>query len=104
MIHLSDGALARLRTLGDRPDFSATRYELFEAIVAFSPELQLAAGVLYINRLHAKIMPAGGVIWRPNEDTRYELLRGCGHCPQIEEADRVIELVLDWPRAFARAA
>jgi hypothetical protein len=43
-------------------------------IVAFSPEVQLAAGVLYINRLHAKIMPAGGVIWRPNDDTRYELL------------------------------
>jgi hypothetical protein len=43
-------------------------------VVAFSPELQLVAGVLYINRLHAKIMPAGGVLWRPNEDTRYELL------------------------------
>ncbi len=44
------------------------------AIVAFSPQLQVAAGVLYINRLHPKIMPAGGIIWSPNEDTRYELL------------------------------
>jgi len=29
---LSDAALARLRALEDRPDFSATRYELFEEI------------------------------------------------------------------------
>jgi hypothetical protein len=43
-------------------------------IVAFSPEVQLVAGVLYINRLHAKILPAGGIMWCPNEGTRYELL------------------------------
>lgn len=37
-------------------------------------------------------------------DTRFELFRGCGHCPQIEEAERLVELVLDWPEAIARAA
>ncbi len=55
------------------------------AIVAFSPDVQVAAGVLYINRLHAKIMPAGGVIWRPDPDTRYELL-----FPQPKAAWRLV--------------
>jgi hypothetical protein len=43
-------------------------------IVAFSPEWQLVAGVLYVSRLHTQILPAGGVIWNPNEDVRCELL------------------------------
>jgi hypothetical protein len=43
-------------------------------IVAFSPQLQVVAGLLYINRLHAKVLPAGGVIWQPDEGKRYELL------------------------------
>src|SRR5205085_3579491 len=32
MRHISDAAIDRLRALGDRPDFGATRYELFEEI------------------------------------------------------------------------
>jgi hypothetical protein len=40
------------------------------AIVAFSPELQLAGGALYVNRIMTKVLPAGGVIWNPNEDTK----------------------------------
>jgi hypothetical protein len=40
------------------------------AIVAFSQQLQLAAGGMYVNRNKTKFLPAGGVIWNPSEDTR----------------------------------
>lgn len=36
-------------------------------------------------------------------DTRYELLEGVGHCPQIEAADRFVELLLDFAPASALA-
>lgn len=29
-------------------------------------------------------------------DTAYELIAGCGHCPQLEEPDRFVELLLDF--------
>jgi pimeloyl-ACP methyl ester carboxylesterase len=32
-------------------------------------------------------------------DTQVELIAGCGHCPQIEAAQRVTELLLDFPLA-----
>lgn len=37
-------------------------------------------------------------------DARLELIEDCGHCPQIERADRVAELVLGTAGAAARAA
>jgi pimeloyl-ACP methyl ester carboxylesterase len=38
-------------------------------------------------------------------NTRVELLTGVGHCPQIEAADRVLELLLEFPgEPLARAA
>ena len=37
-------------------------------------------------------------------DTRVELLAGCGHCPQVEEPDRVTELLLEFSTELARAA
>src|SRR6185437_6514275 len=43
-------------------------------IVTFSPQWQVAAGVWYLDRLTVKILPAGGVIWTPNQDTRFALL------------------------------
>ena len=33
-----------------------------------------------------------------------ELLAGCGHCPQLEAAQRLVELLLEFPRALPRAA
>lgn len=36
--------------------------------------LQLLVGVLYLDRYDLNWLPAGGVIWTPNDDTRYELL------------------------------
>ena len=40
------------------------------AIIAFSEQLQLVAGAMYVNRNHVKVLPAGGAIWNPSDDTR----------------------------------
>lgn len=37
-------------------------------------------------------------------DTEYELLAGCGHCPQVERAPRVAELLLGFGGAESQAA
>ncbi len=36
--------------------------------------LQLIAGVLYLNRENVRLLPAGGVIWKPNDWMEYEAL------------------------------
>lgn len=43
-------------------------------VITFSPQWQLAVGVWYLDRLTVKILPAGGVIWTPNQDTRFAIL------------------------------
>lgn len=43
-------------------------------IATLSPTMQLAAGVVYIDRFQVKILPAGGLIWTPNANSRYEIL------------------------------
>jgi hypothetical protein len=35
--------------------------------------VQLVLGVLYINRYHTKLIPAAGVIWKPNDDLNLEM-------------------------------
>ena len=70
--------------LGARPglfsDFSVINSSSFRiqarglAIFTASPQIQIVAGVLYLDRNFLKILPAGGVIWTPTEDTRYEIL------------------------------
>lgn len=35
---------------------------------------------------------------------RLEVIEDCGHCPQLECPERLLELVLDFPRSAARAA
>ena len=44
------------------------------AIVALSKEFQFVGGWLYINRKNIHQIPAGGVLWNPNDDTRLELV------------------------------
>lgn len=43
-------------------------------VMSFSPSIQVKAGVMYLDRNRVKILPAGGVIWTPNPDTRFEIL------------------------------
>jgi hypothetical protein len=46
------------------------------AVVAYSwsPTLKIAVGAAYWGRLNANVVPAGGIIWTPNADTRFELI------------------------------
>jgi hypothetical protein len=43
-------------------------------VVTFNDRWQAAAGIWYLDRLRVKLLPAGGVIWTPNPDVRYEIL------------------------------
>jgi hypothetical protein len=43
-------------------------------VVTLTPTLQFAVGAVYIDRVLIKILPAGGLIWVPNPDSRYEFL------------------------------
>ena len=38
------------------------------------------------------------------EDARLEVIEDCGHCPQIEAAERFSQLLLDFPASLAQAA
>ncbi|MBI2826882.1 MAG: hypothetical protein HYX69_19580 [Planctomycetia bacterium] len=55
-------------------------------LVTLSPTWQLAAGVAYLGRADAQILPVGGLIWTPNEDWRVEA---------IVPRPRIIERFLD---------
>jgi hypothetical protein len=62
---------------GDLAESNASLFRLRGralGIVALSAEWQFVGGLLYVNRNHTKVLPAGGIIWNPNADTRCELL------------------------------
>jgi hypothetical protein len=42
-------------------------------LYAFNPQFTVVAGVVYLDRLSVRILPAGGVIWTPDADSRFEL-------------------------------
>jgi len=44
------------------------------AVLALSSAFQLKAGVVYLDRVHLKLLPAGGIVWTPNPDVRFEIL------------------------------
>jgi hypothetical protein len=44
------------------------------AVLSFSPSFQIKAGVIYLDRNEVKLLPAGGIVWTPNADTRFEIL------------------------------
>lgn len=43
-------------------------------VFTFNPQFQAVLGVVYLDRLRIKLLPAGGVIWLPNRDTRLDIL------------------------------
>jgi hypothetical protein len=43
-------------------------------VIAITPKLEFALGVVYIDRVKIKLLPAGGFIWTPNPNARYEIL------------------------------
>jgi len=44
------------------------------AVFTFSESFQVKAGVFFLDRNHIKLLPAGGVVWTPNKDTRFDIL------------------------------
>ncbi len=46
------------------------------AILAYdwAPDLQLIGGIAYLDREDVNFLPVAGVIWTPNDDTRFELI------------------------------
>ena len=62
------------------------------AIFTSSPQFEWRIGVIYVDRLDVKILPAGGLIWTPNPDWRWEVI-----FPQPKLAWRVTTIGLtDW--------
>jgi hypothetical protein len=43
-------------------------------VVSFSPEWTFELGVVYLDRLSVKLLPAGGLIWRPNPDVKFDFV------------------------------
>ncbi|MBX7166616.1 MAG: hypothetical protein K1X74_09745 [Pirellulales bacterium] len=43
-------------------------------VLTLNQAWQLTAGIVYLDRNNVKLLPAGGVIWTPDPDTRYELV------------------------------
>ena len=41
--------------------------------IRVTPKVTLKGGVLYLDRNRVKLLPAGGVLWQPNPDTRFDL-------------------------------
>jgi len=44
------------------------------AVLAFSPSFTVKAGVWYLDRVRIKMLPAGGIVWEPNSDWRFDVL------------------------------
>jgi len=43
-------------------------------VVTLTPTTQVSMGVVYLDRNRIKILPAGGVIWTPNPNRRWEIV------------------------------
>ena len=65
--------------IGVYSDFSAFNKETIRmtgsglAVLRISPQLKIKGGVEYLDRVKVKLLPAGGVYWEPNPQTRLDL-------------------------------
>ncbi len=41
--------------------------------VRLTPRMTLKLGAMYLDRNKVKLLPAGGILWQPNQDTRFDL-------------------------------
>ncbi|MEE9602115.1 MAG: hypothetical protein V3V75_02335 [Thermoguttaceae bacterium] len=44
------------------------------AVFSFSPSFQVKGGIWYLDRVRVKILPAGGIVWTPHPDARFDFL------------------------------
>ena len=65
--------------VGVYSDFNFVNYQSLRTparrlgLYAINPQLTIVAGVVYLDRLSVRLLPAGGVVWTPDPDTRLEL-------------------------------
>ena len=67
----------RTGVYSDFEEFNSSSFRIMGralGLLAFTPTTQVALGIIYLDRNDVKLLPAGGVIWRPNPDTRYDIL------------------------------
>jgi pimeloyl-ACP methyl ester carboxylesterase len=97
--HRDRAAVARLLASGRR-----LIHELREQDPFALPTI--AAPVLLIWGDRDRMVYASGAarVLEQVPDARLELLHDCGHCPQVERPERVVELLLERARRPARAA
>lgn len=43
-------------------------------VLTFNPAVKVKAGIFYLDRIRVKILPAGGIVWTPNSDVRFDIL------------------------------
>lgn len=43
-------------------------------VLSLSPNVQVKGGIVYLDRIRTKLLPAGGIIWTPTPDARFEIL------------------------------
>ncbi len=58
----------------DATNFDSVRFQgtgLF--VLGLTPTMALKGGVTYLDRVETKLLPAGGVLWRPNPQTRFDV-------------------------------
>jgi hypothetical protein len=66
--------------LGIYSDFSQVVHDSLRlqgkglAVLSFSPSFKIEAGIWYLNRLRVKLLPAGGIVWMPSSDVRFDIL------------------------------
>ena len=44
------------------------------ALLTLSPSIQFKAGLVYLDRVRVQMLPAGGFVWTPNPDWRFDIL------------------------------
>jgi hypothetical protein len=44
------------------------------SMIEWSPSLKFALGIIYLDRNDVNLLPAGGLIWTPHDDARFELI------------------------------
>lgn len=56
-------------------------------VLRLTPTTQIALGAVYLDRIPVKVLPAGGIIWTPTPDRRYEIV-----FPNPRLAKRLIDI------------
>ena len=96
--HASRADVARLLASGRRllPELSAAPFDL-DAV---------QCPVLLVWGTRDRMVPHSGarLVLEALPATQVELIEGCGHCPQLEATERLLELLLDFPPRPRRRA